>query len=115
MHPCAMLLGEVLSLSQLEEEALLSEDLEQAEDLAQKRAELIDQAWEKREGYDNESLLNSLLVIQAMQSRLMEIAGDIRKKLGSQMQTTKKQEKYFGGYRHRRDLSEKALHFNKVS
>ncbi|MDR2161174.1 MAG: hypothetical protein LBO77_03425, partial [Desulfovibrio sp.] len=110
MHHCAMLLGEVLALTSLEEEALVLEDLDQAEDLACKRSELLRQAWKEREGYDRDLLRNTLMVIEAMQSRLMDIAGSLRQDLGLRLRQTRQQGKYFAGNRHLVRQSQKARH-----
>lgn len=115
MHPCAILLGEVLTLSRLEEEALEQEDLEQAEDLAQKRSELLQQAWKEREGYDVDLLRNTLIVVQAMQERLLEMATEIHEKLGSQLKNTKQQGKYFAGNRYLQAESQKSYYLRKTS
>ena len=115
MHPCAILLGEVLTLLRLEEEALDLEDLEQAEDLAQKRSELLEQAWKERDGYDVDLLRNTLMVIQAMQERLIEIASKIHGDLGAQLRKTKQHGKYFSENRYWQGEMQKSYYVSKTS
>ena len=115
MHPCAMLLGEVLALTSLEEEALTMEDLDQAEDLARKRSELLTQAWKERDGYDRDLLRNTLLIIEAMQSRLMDIAGDMRREIGAKLRQTRQQGRYFAQNRDRTRQTKKSFYCDRVS
>ncbi len=115
MHPCAILLGEALTLSHMEEEALEVEDLDQAEDLAQKRSELLQQAWKERDGYDVGLLQNTLLVIEAMQERLMELATGLQKGLGAQLKTTKQHGKYFADTRYKESIAQKSYYLSKTS
>lgn len=115
MHPCAMLLGEVLAISKLEEEALMVEDYDQVEDLAEKRSQLLEQAWKEREGYDTDLLRNTLLVIEAMHQRLQEIGAEMRETLAEALRNTKKQDKYLASGRYEKASEQRALYFDKVS
>jgi hypothetical protein len=110
-----MLLGEVLALTSLEEEALVLEDLDQAEDLAIKRAELMTLAWKERDGYDRDLLRNTLVVIEAMQSRLMDIAREMRRELGSKMRSARQQGRYFAENRNQAALARKSLYCDRMS
>ncbi len=115
MHPCAVLLGEVLALTNLEEEALLGEDFDQVEDLAEKRAQLLRQAWKEREGYDVDLLRNTLVVIEAMHRRLQDIAAGMRDNLATALQNSKKQGKYLAGDRNQSNTGGRAYYFSKIS
>jgi hypothetical protein len=115
MHTCAMLLGEVLALASLEEEALILEDLDQAEDLARKRSELMTQAWKERDGYDRDLLRNTLLIIEAMQSRLLDIARDMHRDLGAKMRQTRQQGRYFAQNRRQVEQAGKSFYCDRVS
>jgi hypothetical protein len=110
-----MLLGEVLALSSLEEEALAQEDLDQAEDLAQKRSELLTQAWKERDGYDRDLLRNTLMIVEAMQSRLLDIARDMHGKLGAKLRRTRQHGRYFEQNRNRIRQAKKAFYCNRIS
>jgi hypothetical protein len=110
-----MLLGEVLTLASQEEEALVLEDLDQAEDLAQKRSALLNQAWKERDGYDRDLLRNTLVVVEAMQSRLMDIARDIHRDLGAKLRQTRQQGRYFAERRQWAAQSGKSFYCNRVS
>jgi hypothetical protein len=110
-----MLLGEVLTLTSLEEEALVLEDLDQAEDLARKRSELLTRAWEERDGYDRDLLRNTLLIIEAMQSRLTDIARDIQRDLGAKLRQTRKQGRYFAENRSRALQGKMSIYCDRLS
>ena len=115
MHPCAMLLGEALTLASLEDEALVLEDLDQAEDLALKRSELLNRAWEERDGYDRDLLRNTLLIIEAMQSRLTDIARGIQRDLGAKLQQARQQGRYFAEGRSRALRGKKSFYCDRIS
>ncbi len=115
MHPCAMLLDEALVLAKLEEKALCDEDVDQADDLAGKRASLIEKAWQERDGYEEGTLRNHLLVVQAMQERLEEMASALHKKLRGMLNSNRSRSKYFSGSRHNLAQSQRSYYFNTVS
>lgn len=115
MHPSAMLLDEAMALAGLEEQALAEEDVDKAEELANRRAGLLFDAWRMRGGYDENLLTERLHKLQAMQRHLQTRAESLRTKLAGQMSTERKQAKYFNGYRHAAAQSQKAFYFDKRS
>lgn len=110
MHPCAAKFEEAHRLIRLEESALAEEDVERAETLAEKRAVLIFEAWQLREGYAEELLLEQMEKMQALQTEMIEKAQALLEKLGGQMATERKQAKYFDGYRHARAQAQKSFY-----
>lgn len=115
MHPCATILGEILDLSRLEEKALAQEDVEQAEQLAERRSELLTRAWLVREGYDKDALWDGLLLIEAMQERLHEMAMGLHEKMTADMYTVQQQSKYFTGTRHLQAQNKRSNYCDEVS
>lgn len=115
MHPCAAKLNEVLRLIQLEESALAEEDVERAETLAEKRAVLLFEAWQVREGYAEKLLAEQMETIRAMQTELIAKAEALLGKLGSQMATERKQARYFDGYRHAKAQAQKSFYCDRRS
>ena len=115
MHPCAAKLDEALGLIRLEESALAEEDVERAETLAEKRAVLIFEAWQVREGYAEGLLIERMEMMRAMQTELIEKAQTLLEKLGGQMATERKQAKYFDGYRHAKAQAQKSFYCDRRS
>ena len=115
MHPSVVLLNEALALVSFEESALLEEDMDTAEKLADKRAGLISDAWRLREGCPEGDLVEKLLQIESMQRQLCGKAEALRDKLGAQMHTERKQSKYLDGYRYDTSQARKALYCDKQS
>ena len=115
MHPSAAILDEALALAKLEESALIDEDLDKAEELADKRADLLSDAWRLRKGYAEDLMIEQLQKLHAIQQNLQHRAEALRAKLGNQMSTERKQAKYFDGYLHDKAQSQKAYYFDKRS
>ena len=115
MHPSAAKLEEALSLARLEESALADEDLDRAEELADKRADLLFDAWSLRKGYAVELLCERLQELQAVQQRLNERAESLRDRLSNQISSERKQSKYFDGYRHAKAQAQKSFYCDKRS
>ena len=115
MHPSAAMLDEAMGLVRLEEMALAEEDVDRAEELADRRADLLFDAWRVREGYAEHLLLEHLQKLQTMQEHLQDRAEALRAKLADQISTERKQSKYFDGYRHASAQSRKAFYFDKRS
>ena len=115
MHPSAAILEEVFALVRLEELALAEEDVDRAEELADKRAGLLFDAWRVREGCPDTLLMEHLQKLQDMQRDLQGKAETLRARLGAQMSAERKQAKYFDGYRHASAQAGKAFYFDKRS
>ena len=115
MHPCAVLLEQALDCARREEDALLIEDTEQADELADQRADLLHEAWHSRDGFDAGELLALLCKMEGKQERLRELAAALYDKMSAQLTTANKQGKYFSGSRYRIAQSEKSYYCNKVS
>lgn len=115
MHPSAAMLDEVFALVRLEELALAEEDVDRAEELADRRADLLFDAWRLRGGCPDDLLVEQLQKLQDMQRHLQDKAEALRAKLGAQMSAERKQAKYFDGYRHASAQAKKAFYFDKRS
>ena len=115
MHPSAAILDEVFALVRLEELALAEEDVDRAGELADRRADLLFDAWRIREGCSDNLLVERLQTLQDMQRQLQDKAEALRAKLGAQMSAERKQAKYFDGYRHASAEAKKAFYFDKRS
>lgn len=115
MHPCAVLLDELLFLIPAEEKALADEDTERAEELAGQRAELLQKAWTSRDGYNAEELRHRLLQVQAAQSRLHEAAEALHAKLRAQQRAGRKQTRYFNADRKIQAQLQRAFYCDKIS
>jgi hypothetical protein len=115
MHPSAAIFDEAISLARLEELALKEEDIDRAEELADKRADLLFDAWRIREGYANDLLVERLQTLQSMQQHLQEQATLLRAKLGAQIVTERKQARYLDGYRHANEQRQKSFYCDKRS
>ncbi len=115
MHACAALLEEMLSLARLEEAALNEEDLDKVAELTEKRAALLQEVWRQREGYDETSLLQSLLLLDEEQKKLQKQAELLHETYREQQNNGRKQAKYFAADRHVYTQSNKSLYFNKIS
>lgn len=115
MHPSAAMLDEAIALVRLEEQALAEEDLDKAEELADKRSGLLFDAWRIREGYAEDLLLKQLQNLQTMHQHLQTCAADLRITLNGRVSAERKQAKYFDGYRHDYAQLRKAYYFDKRS
>lgn len=115
MHPCAVLLDEIIALCRVEERALADEDVDRAEELAHQRSTLIDRAWDSREGYPEETLRVSLLRIREEQARLHAAAEALHEQLRERQQAGRKQTRYFNQDRYIHAQSKRAFYFDKTS
>lgn len=115
MHPCAVLLDEIIALYRVEERALADEDIERAEELAHQRSTLIDRAWDIRKGYPEETLRASLQQIREEQARLHAEAEALHERLRERQQAGRKQARYFSQDRYIHAQSKRAFYFDKTS
>lgn len=115
MHPCAAFLEEIIALCRVEGQALADEDVDKAEELANQRFELIQKAWDTREGYSEEALHASLLAIRDEQKRLHTAAEALHDKLREQQHAGRKQAKYFNQDRHIQAQLQRSFYFDKIS
>ena len=115
MHPSVVMLDEVSALVRLEELALAEEDVERAEELAERRAGLLFDAWRVRAGCPASLLAEHLQKLQDMQRHLQDKAEALRARLGAQMSAERKQARYIDGYRHASAQAGKAFYFDKRS
>jgi hypothetical protein len=109
------LIDEAIALAHQEELALAEENMDKAEELASRRADLLSDAWRKREGYANNLLLERMQKMQTIQKDLRERAECLRDKLAERISTERKQAKYLDGYHHAGARSQKAYYFDKRS
>ena len=115
MHTSTRLLDEVLDLIRSEMAALSAEDLDKAEELSAHRNTLLEQAWERREGCDEQALRAHLLRVQAAQTGLVTTAENLRQKYRQQQSAGRKQAKYFDTERHLHAETKKAFYFDTRS
>lgn len=115
MPSCAVLLDELLEVSGAEERALADEDMDRAEELAERRAVLLKDIWSNREGYDVEALKLALSKAREIQSRLQDIAEGLQEKFRQQQSAGRKQAKYFNTDRHLHAQMKKSFYCDKVS
>lgn len=71
MHESLRLYDACLTILDQEAEALDNEDDERLQELCAHRAQLMEQAWQKREGCENSLLLERLEAIQKAQDSLL--------------------------------------------
>ena len=74
MHPGIRILEEVVKLAEGELELLESEDAEGLTESAQKRGELLKEAWASKNGCDDAHFTDLLMSIQELQRRLNTLA-----------------------------------------
>ena len=115
MHPSAALLDEAIALAHQEELALTEENVDKAEELANRRADLLNDAWSMREGYAQSLLLEHLQKMHAIHGRLRNHAEILRDKLAGQISVERKQAKYLDGYHNADSQPQKAYYFDKHS
>ncbi len=115
MHPCAALLEEIIALCRVEGQALADEDVDKAEELANQRFDLIQKAWDSREGYPEDRLHASLLLIRDEQARLQTVAEALHDKLRERQHAGRKQTKYFNQDRHIQSQLRRSFYCDKIS
>ncbi len=115
MHPCAALLEEIIALCRVEGQALAEEDVDKAEELANRRYALIQKAWDLREGFPEEELHASLLTIRDEQTRLHSAAEALHDKLRERQHAGRKQTKYFNQDRHIQSQLRRSFYCDKIS
>jgi HPt (histidine-containing phosphotransfer) domain-containing protein len=115
MHPCAALLDEAIALAQQERQALAEEDVDKLEELAHRRADLLNDAWGMREGYAQNVLLEHLQKMRLIHEQLQNHAETLRDKLAEQISVERKQAKYLDGFHNADAQSQKAYYFDKRS
>lgn len=74
MHPSILLLEKVVSLAESELELLEREDAEGLTESAQKRCELLKEAWECKTGCNEAQFSELLRTIQGLQNKLGALA-----------------------------------------
>ena len=115
MHACAALLEDALALMREEEQALALEDVDRMEELANRRATLLNQAWTQRQGYDEETLRQQLVAVRDANETLHAKAEVLHARYREQQQNGRKQAKYFSTERHIYSQMQKSQFFNKIS
>lgn len=115
MHPCAALLEEAFSLLRLEKQAVTDKDMERVEALAGRRATLLLQAWENREGYDEDALRAKLRLLEEEQRRLQTVLDSLRAKLLAERRAGRKQARYFNGDRYVQSELQRSFYCDKIS
>lgn len=115
MHPCAALFDEILALCRVEEQALIDENIDKAEEIARQRFILIGNAWDSRQGYPEDSLRASLRGIREEQARLHAAAEALHERLRERQQAGRKQFRYFNQDRHIHAQSKRAYYCDKIS
>lgn len=115
MHACAALLEEAFDLVRQEENALLEEDIDTVDELAQQRVELLKKVWRERAGYDEDALRVQFLNMQEAQKNLKEQADALHAKYRQQQQYSRKQTKYFDTDRKIHSELQKSFYCDKVS
>lgn len=110
MHPALALLEEVTALLGAEEEALAQEDLERVEELSSRRAAVLNDVWQMRQGCDETVLHDALAAVLQMNKTLTAKAEALEKKYQQQQQMGRKQTKYFSTERHLHSAMRKSIY-----
>ena len=110
MHTSVEFLENVLGLIDSELAALAADDLDKAEELAMRREEFLKQAWQEREGWDEEELRARLLQVIAAQTELITAAEGLQRKYREQQKAGRQQGKYFNTERYLHAESRKAFY-----
>lgn len=115
MHICEILLQEAFALAAREADALELENAEDAVELSQIRAGLLNRVWQERNGFDEAVLKERLIALSALQNKLAEKAEAHQESLRQKLDLRKKQEGYFKDSRKRYAESQKAFYLSKKS
>ena len=115
MHPCPSLLEEAFVCLASEASALEAEDLDKADELAQRRAGLIDAAWAARGGFDEKALRNRLLELKNRHALLAAKADDLWQRLRERQNASRKQSRYLNAERQVSALAKKSFYCDKHS
>lgn len=98
MHECLRLYETSLELLRREEEAVEREDEERLQELCEKRAALMKEAWEKRAGCDPLLVLEKLEAIRQAQTKLSAKANAQRETLRLALQSSRRENTRLAGY-----------------
>jgi hypothetical protein len=115
MHPCPALLEEAFVCLASEASALEAEDLDMAEELAERRAGLIDAAWTARAGFAEEALRDRLLELKGRHDLLAVRADALWGRLREQQNASRKQSRYLNAERRINALAKKSFYCDKRS
>lgn len=115
MHPAECLLHEALTLARQELGALHSGQDEDIEEMAARRASLINQALEQHAGINKAKFKALLDELQKIQTELTDRAENEYSTIHSQLVTRKKQSGYFNNAYTQRTYSDKSFYMNKIS
>jgi hypothetical protein len=115
MHPCPALLEEAFVCLASEESALEAEDLDKAEELAERRAGFIDAAWTARAGFDEEALRERLLELKGRHDLLAAKADTLWQRLREQQNASRKQSRYLNVERRINAQAKKSFYCDKRS
>lgn len=115
MHACARLLNNLLALIPAEKKALDDEDLERVEELAEQRARLLWEAWQARDGYDEDELHGQMSTVLEAQRELQHHAERLHAVLKQRQHDGRKQTRYLDGDRYVHAQAQKSFYCDKVS
>ncbi len=99
MLTAAQYLDEAMEIGREEFIALSNDELEQAENLAERRSWLISQAWSVRQGCDDASYKARLLQIYNMQNRLTLEVTTKRERIRAGLVRSRKESRRLAGYK----------------
>lgn len=115
MHRCSALFDKYFALVSLEEEALAVEDIDRVNALASERTAILNEAWEEREGYDENALRQHIIKAGKCQEKLIEAAHSLHVKFKEQQKNGRKQSRYMNIDRNIHAELQKSFYCNKVS
>lgn len=115
MHACPALLEELQGLIADEEKALADEDVDKAEALATRRADLLQQAWQAREGFDASELQSRLEALLVKQRQLEQQALALQQSLRERQSAGRKQTRYLNGDRYIHAQAQRSFYCDRIS
>ena len=98
MSDALTLLDEALELGRQELALLADGDVDAVQASSRTRCELLDQAWDLREGADVEQLLGKLKLLKDLQGQMTSDARRLRDDLRADLARVRQEGKRFSGY-----------------
>lgn len=105
MHPCIELLEQALNIGEIELECLAAGQVEEVEELSEKRFSLLDEAWECQSPDCLDEFREKFLQMQALQSRLSEEAVHLHAILRDELNKSRRENTRQHGYQQTSDTS----------
>jgi ABC-type uncharacterized transport system ATPase subunit len=104
MHPCIKLLEQALVIGELELEYLAAGEVDEVEELSEKRFSLLDEAWERQSPDCLDEFREKFLQMQELQHRLSQEAVQLHAILRNELKKSNQESARYQGYRQASEL-----------